>query len=103
MFAYYLHELDPFIFHIWGDFGPRWYGMAYVAAFACGYWLLRVLTRRGYTQLRAEQVGDFITCAALFGVMLGGRLGYDLLYRPEMLRDLLLVVCFCEGRLSRHG
>ena len=80
MFAYYLHDLDPFIFHIWGNFGPRWYGMAYVVAFACGYWLLRVLAQRGYTQLRVEQVGDFITWAALFGVMLGGRLGYVLFY-----------------------
>ena len=70
MFAYYLHDFDPFIFHLWGNFGPRWYGMAYVLAFACGFWLLRVLAQRGYTQLRAEQVGDFITWAALFGVML---------------------------------
>ena len=80
MLAYYLHDLDPFIFRLWGNFGPRWYGMAYVLAFACGFWLLRVLAKRGYTQLRAEQVGDFITWAALFGVMLGGRLGYVLFY-----------------------
>ena len=78
MFAYYLHDLDPFIFHVWGSFGPRWYGMAYVGAFACGYWLLRVLAQRGYTQLRVEQAADFITWAALFGVMLGGRVGYVL-------------------------
>ena len=103
MFAYYLHELDPFIFHIWGNFGPRWYGMAYVAAFAGGYWLLRVLARRGYTQLLVEQVGDFITWAALFGVMLGGRLGYVLFYRPEMLLDPLSVVRVWEGGMSSHG
>ena len=103
MFAYCLHELDPFIFHIWGNFGPRWYGMAYVAAFAGGYWLLRVLARRGYTQLLVEQVGDFITWAALFGVMLGGRLGYVLFYRPEMLLDPLSVVRVWEGGMSSHG
>ena len=103
MFAYYLHDLDPFIFHIWGDFGPRWYGMAYVAAFAGGYWLLRILAQRGYTQLRVEQVGDFITWAALFGVMLGGRLGYVLFYHPEMLLDPLSVVRVWEGGMSSHG
>jgi phosphatidylglycerol:prolipoprotein diacylglycerol transferase len=103
MFAYYLHDLNPFIFRIWGNFGPRWYGMAYVAAFACGFWLLRVLARRGYTQLRAEQVGDFITWAALFGVMVGGRLGYVLFYRPEMLRDPLSIVRVWEGGMSSHG
>ncbi len=103
MFAYYLHNFDPFIFHLWGNFGPRWYGMAYVFAFASGYWLLGVLARRGYTQLRPEQVGDFITWGALFGVMLGGRLGYVLFYRPEMLLDPLSIVRVWEGGMSSHG
>jgi phosphatidylglycerol:prolipoprotein diacylglycerol transferase len=103
MFAYYLHDLNPFIFRLWGNFGPRWYGMAYVAAFACAFWLLGALARRGYTQLRAEQVGDFVTWAALFGVMVGGRLGYVLFYRPEMLRDPLSVVRVWEGGMSSHG
>jgi phosphatidylglycerol:prolipoprotein diacylglycerol transferase len=103
MFAYYLHDFDPFIFRVWGNFGPRWYGMAYVLAFACGFWLLRLLAKRGYTQLRVEQVGDFITWAALFGVMLGGRLGYVLFYRPEMLRDPFSVVRVWEGGMSSHG
>src|SRR5450432_1248351 len=103
MFAYYLHDFDPFIFRIWGDFGPRWYGMAYVAAFACGFWLLRVLAQRGYTQLPVEQVGDFITWGALFGVMLGGRLGYVLFYRPGMLHDPISIVRVWEGGMSSHG
>ena len=93
MFAYYLHDLDPFIFHLRSIFGPRWYGMAYVLAFACGYWLLRVACADAATPIcAAAQVGDFITWAALFGVMLGGRLGYVLFYRPEMLRDPLSVL-----------
>jgi phosphatidylglycerol:prolipoprotein diacylglycerol transferase len=103
MFGYYLHDFDPFIFHLWGDFGPRWYGMAYVLAFVSGFWLLRVLARRGYTQLRVEQVGDFISWAALFGVMLGGRLGYVFFYRPEMLRDPLSIARVWEGGMSSHG
>ncbi len=103
MFAYYLHDFDPFIFHLWGNIGPRWYGMAYVLAFACGYWLLGVLAKRGYTQLRPEQVGDFVTWTALFGVMLGGRLGYVLFYRPEMLLDPLSTLRVWEGGMSSHG
>lgn len=103
MFAYYLHDFDPFIFHLWGNVGPRWYGMAYVLAFACGYWLLGVLAKRGYTQLRPEQVGDFVTWTALFGVMLGGRLGYVLFYRPEMLLDPLSILRVWEGGMSSHG
>jgi phosphatidylglycerol:prolipoprotein diacylglycerol transferase len=65
--------------------------------------LLRILAKRGYTQLPPEHVGDFITWAALFGVMLGGRLGYILFYRPEMLRDPLSMARVWEGGMSSHG
>ncbi len=103
MSAYYLHDFDPLIFQLWGSFGPRWYGMAYVLAFAGGYWLIGVLARRGYSQLRPAQVGDFVSWCALFGVMLGGRIGYVLFYRPEMLRDPLSIVRVWEGGMSSHG
>ena len=105
MFAYYLHNLDPFIFRLWDNFGPRWYGMAYVLAFVCGYLLLLILlAKRGYARSpRSRQVGDFVTWAALFGVMVGGRLGYVLFYRPEMLRDPLSILRVWEGGMSSHG
>jgi len=101
--AYYIHHLDPFIFHITSTFGPRWYGMAYVLAFLSGYLLLRVLARRGYTDLPVERVVDFITGTALFGVVLGGRLGYVLFYKPEMLRHPLSIFQVWEGGMSSHG
>jgi phosphatidylglycerol:prolipoprotein diacylglycerol transferase len=103
MLAYFLDDFDPFIFRLWDSVGPRWYGFAYVMAFACGFWLLRVLAKHGYTELRVEQVGDFITWAALFGVMLGGRLGYVFFYRPEMLREPLSIFKVWEGGMSSHG
>ncbi len=103
MFAYYVHNLDPFIFRLWDNVGPRWYGMAYVSAFVCGYLLLVRLAKRGYLDLPAERVGDFITWAALFGVMIGGRLGYVLFYKPEMLRDPLSILRVWEGGMASHG
>jgi len=103
MLAYYLHKLDPFIFRVTETFGPRWYGMAYVAAFLCGYALLSWLSKRGYADLPQRQVSDFITWAALFGVMAGGRIGYVLFYKPEMLRDPLSIVRIWEGGMSAHG
>lgn len=103
MLAYYLHNLDPFIFQLWGNVGPRWYGMAYVLAFVFAYLLLRVLSRRGYLDLSQAALGDFVTWVALFGVMVGGRLGYVLLYKPEMLRDPLSILRVWEGGMSSHG
>jgi len=101
--AYYLHNLNPFIFHVTESFGPRWYGMAYVLAFICGYALLAWLSKRGYADLHSAQVGDFITWAALFGVMIGGRLGYVLFYKPQMLRDPVSILKIWEGGMASHG
>ncbi len=103
MFAYYVHNLDPFIFHLWGNVGPRWYGMAYVLAFICGYALLVRLAKQGYLDLPVERVGDFISWAALFGVMIGGRLGYAIFYKPEMFRDPLSILRVWEGGMASHG
>jgi phosphatidylglycerol---prolipoprotein diacylglyceryl transferase len=103
MLAYYLHDLDPFVFHLSENFGPRWYGLAYVLAFACGYALLRVLAKRGYADLAPEKVGDFITGCALFGVIVGGRLGYVFLYNPEMLRQPWTIFFVWKGGMSSHG
>jgi len=103
MFAYYLHNLDPFIFHIYDNVGPRWYGMAYVLAFVFAWLLLRVLSRRGYLDLPEAVLGDFVTWVAFFGVMVGGRIGYVLFYKPEMLRDPLSILRVWEGGMSSHG
>ncbi len=82
MFAYYVHDLDPLIFRLWDNIGPRWYGLGYVLAFLAGFLIYRVLVRRGYADLPLEKVSDFITGCALFGVIIGGRLGYVFFYKP---------------------
>jgi len=103
MLAYYVHDLDPLIFRLWDNVGPRWYGLAYVLAFVCSYFLFRVLAKRGYADLSVAKVGDFITGAALFGVIVGGRLGYVFFYKPEMLREPLSIFRVWEGGMSSHG
>src|SRR5436190_988687 len=68
MFAYYLHNLDPIIFRIHDNVGPRWYGLAYVLAFISSYLLLLWLAKRGFADLAPQRVGDFIT-GELYGRM----------------------------------
>src|SRR6266516_3321224 len=89
MLGYYLHNLNPIIFRIYDNVGPRWYGLAYVLAFVSSYLLFLWLAKRGYADLSPQRVGDFITGCALFGVIIGGRLGYVFFYKPEMLREPL--------------
>src|SRR5688500_4281500 len=75
VFATYVHHLDPVLFQL-GKFALRWYGLAYLGGFLGGFLLLKHLAKRGLWVLKPEQAGDFIAAAALFGVFLGGRLGY---------------------------
>ena len=102
--AYYIHQLSPFIVRFSGDFGLHWYGFAYVMAFVVGYWLYHRLAVQGYGELPPEKVADFITLGALFGVMLGGRLGYIIFYGWNMVRaNPLNVFKLWEGGMSSHG
>src|ERR1700677_757369 len=104
MLAYYLHNLSPFIFRFGENFGVRWYGFAYVMAFICGYFLYTWLAKRGYSDMPAESVGDFITWAALFGVMLGGRLGYVLFYKfSDYAAHPLDIFKLWDGGMASHG
>jgi len=104
LLAYYLHTLSPYIWEITPGFGLHWYGFAYVLAFLAGYLVYHWLSRRGYSELPPEQVGDFITWAALFGVLLGGRLGSMIFYNlTGWLHDPLMIFRVWDGGMSSHG
>lgn len=111
MLAFYLHTLSPFLWEISPGFGLRWYGLAYVLAFFCGYQLYRWLSERGYSELPPDNVADFITWGAIFGVMLGGRLGQMLFYETsDFLHNPLIMFRMWENGefvgfagMSSHG
>lgn len=83
VFAIYVHNLDPIALPIYGSFALRWYGLAYLMGFVAGFLLLRSLARRGLWVLQPEKTADFIAAAALFGVFLGGRIGWVLMYLED--------------------
>lgn len=109
MFATYVHDLNPVLLRITDAIQLRWYGLAYLAGFIGGFFLLRNLARRGLWVLKPEQTGDFIAAAALFGVFLGGRLGYIFFYQlpkvgwGELAKDPLMVLRVWEGGMASHG
>ena len=106
MGAFYLHRLSPFLveFGRGSGIGVRWYGLSYVLSFLLANWLLVRLARKGLAPLAPVKVGDFITWAALFGVLLGGRLGYVLLYDwHHLLSEPLSAFRVWEGGMASHG
>jgi phosphatidylglycerol:prolipoprotein diacylglycerol transferase len=102
--AYYMDRLDPVIFKLNDKIQLRWYGVAYVLGFIAGYYLLLRWAKRGVGVLKESQVADFLTYAALFGVLLGGRLGYMLFYDFEKLRaEPLSFFRVWDGGMASHG
>lgn len=81
--SHWVHDLDPFLLHISGDFGIRWYGVSYLAGIMLGWWLLRRWSRSERLPMSPQQVGDFVVTIAI-GMVLGGRLGYAAIYEPSL-------------------
>ena len=109
VFANYVHDLNPVLWRITDAFQLRWYGLAYLAGFIAGFWLLKYMARKRLWVLEEEQVGDFIAALALFGVFLGGRLGYILMYQipaegwEGLKADPLMVFKVWKGGMASHG
>jgi phosphatidylglycerol---prolipoprotein diacylglyceryl transferase len=84
MLASYVHDFDPVIFKIW-SLEPRWYGFAYLCGFIAAYFILIRLARGGMLRMPSERVPDLVLNACIWGVLLGGRLGYCLFYDTRLL------------------
>ena len=95
-------EIDPVIFSI-GFLKIRWYGLMYVIGFLFAWWLARRRCKSADSPITAEQVDDLIFYGML-GVILGGRIGYALVYGSEQLfSDPLYLFKITEGGMSFHG
>lgn len=109
MFFGYVHNLDPVALPIYGNLALRWYGLAYLLGFVGAWWLLREMARRKLWVLAPERTADFIAAAALFGVFLGGRVGYVLFYQiprdglSSIADDPLGLIKVWEGGMASHG
>ena len=98
----WLHDVSPYAWRISGDFGVRWYGLAYVLGFIAGYAILRWLAARRATLVPAARAADVIIAGA-FGAVIGGRVGYVLVYQPSLLVEFSGSFPFWEALAINHG
>lgn len=95
-------EIDPVIFGI-GWLKIRWYGLMYVIGFVLAWWLARRRSHRADSPINAEQVDDLLFYGML-GVIIGGRLGYAIVYGWDQLTsDPLYLFKITQGGMSFHG
>jgi phosphatidylglycerol:prolipoprotein diacylglycerol transferase len=98
-------RIDPVAFAI-GPFAVRWYALAYVAGLVFAWWhVRRIAAARPHAQriMQPKDVDDLLFWAT-FGVVLGGRLGYVLFYKPGyFIEHIDEVFSLWRGGMSFHG
>jgi phosphatidylglycerol:prolipoprotein diacylglycerol transferase len=94
--------LDPIALEI-GGFALRWYSLAYLVGILLGWWyLLKLLGQPGAPMARRH--ADDMVFYATLGIILGGRLGYVLFYRPGFyLENPVEILQLWDGGMSFHG
>ncbi|MBU1384671.1 MAG: prolipoprotein diacylglyceryl transferase [Alphaproteobacteria bacterium] len=110
----------PDIKPVWFSIGPldiRWYALAYVAGIVLGWWYANRLARNnaiwqpGKPPVTSPQLDDLVLWITL-GIILGGRFGYALFYKPELYANLftgadwgerLGLFRLWDGGMSFHG
>jgi phosphatidylglycerol:prolipoprotein diacylglycerol transferase len=87
-----------------GPFAIRWYGLMYLVAFVLAVVLGRRRARQNLlTGWHPRDIDDMLFYC-VFGVILGGRLGYVLFYKPlYYLLHPLEIVQVWSGGMSFHG
>lgn len=101
--GHWVHTLDPVLIHIWGNFGIRYYGLAYVAGFIGGMLIHRRMVRHQRSPIGGERE-ETAVFAVILGVLLGARVGYVILYGLEaFLNDPFFIFRLWEGGMSSHG
>lgn len=110
----------PDIHPIWFSIGPldiRWYALAYVAGIVLGWWYAARLAKANDLWRPAKppvttlQLDDLVLWITL-GIILGGRFGYALFYKPSLYTGLftgadwgerLALFRLWDGGMSFHG
>lgn len=93
-------NIDPVLIKI-GPLSVQWYGLMYLCGFVAAYLLAN--SRRQRLGWSSEDVSDLIFYCAL-GVIVGGRVGYMVLYQfSSLASDPLSLFKVWDGGMSFHG
>jgi phosphatidylglycerol:prolipoprotein diacylglycerol transferase len=102
LFAIPFPAIDPVAISI-GPIAIRWYALAYIVGLLIGWRYCLALTERPPHLVARQDVDDFLVWATL-GVVLGGRVGYVLFYKPGYyVYHPIEALYVWHGGMSFHG
>jgi len=95
-------SIDPIILSL-GFVDIRWYSLAYIFGFIIGSILVKYLNRKSLNVLSNDQIDSFFIWS-IFGVIIGGRVGYVIFYQYSLFIEYpLYLFKIWEGGMSFHG
>ncbi len=105
IFAYFVEQPHPFLWRFGHTgWGIRFYSLAYLTGFYILFVGLRWQAKRGWSLLQGDAISDYVVWVAMAGVILGGRLGYCLLYEPRAtFTDPFYFFTVWKGGMASHG
>jgi phosphatidylglycerol:prolipoprotein diacylglycerol transferase len=102
--THYIHNINPILLQLGGPLAVRWYGISYLLGFIAAIIFLRRWSKQRTFEVPVSEVSNFVVMMAFFGVFLGGRLGYVLLYAfDSFLQNPLSIFKVWEGGMASHG
>ena len=94
-------KINPVAINL-GPLAIRWYSLAYIAGILGGWWYAGKMNTRAKFMDRAQY--DAVLSWIVGGIIVGGRLGYVLFYKPGYYIDHPLQIFFLwQGGMSFHG
>ncbi len=95
-------EISPIIFSI-GPIAIRWYSMAYLTGILFAWLMISKDVKKYKLSFTRENIEDIIFYVTL-GIILGGRVGYMLVYGTDLLiHNPLSIFAIWNGGMSFHG
>tara|TARA_B100000965_G_C19560040_1_gene744065 strand:- start:995 stop:1768 length:774 start_codon:yes stop_codon:yes gene_type:complete len=96
----FINNFDPVAFQVF-SMEIRWYSLAYIIGLISGWiYCNKILIK---DQVKKKQFDDYIVYI-IFGIILGGRLGYVLIYNPLYYsKNLIEIPMIWNGGMSFHG
>lgn len=108
MLAAWMHDLSPFLVRFSDSIGVRWYGLSYAIGFLIAWLILRFAARRNMTPIPEYRLADMLLIL-VFSVIVGGRVGYAVVYDPALITEFSSsppfwgMFAITKGGMAYHG
>ena len=95
-------QIDPVAIQL-GPLAIRWYALAYIIGILLAWRILVLQVKRTTAPFTNQQLDQLLNLS-LFGIIIGGRLGYVCFYNPAyFFNNPVEIIKIWEGGMSFHG